>query len=116
MNHDCSKNTAATEQDRFFLNDNDEAISAVADLFKLLGDRTRIKILFTLTSGAKNVCTIASLINSTHSATSHQMRILKDNRLVKFNKVGKEVFYSLDDHHVAELLQTTLQHTSHIDC
>lgn len=72
----------------------------LADLFKVFGDSTRIKILYVLFENEMCVYDIASILNMTQSAISHQLRILKQNRLVKFRKEGKTVLYTLADEHV----------------
>lgn len=88
----------------------EEIVLNLAELFKVFGDPTRVRILFTLSAGELCVCDIASVLNMTQSAISHQLRILKANRLVKFRREGKTVFYSLADAHVATILQQGLQH------
>ncbi len=83
---------------------------SVAELFKALGDLTRIKILHALTFNELCVCEIAELVGMTQSAVSHQLRILRMARLVKFRKSGKRAFYMLDDEHVRTLLEQSLSH------
>ncbi|MDP4177900.1 MAG: metalloregulator ArsR/SmtB family transcription factor, partial [Bacillota bacterium] len=78
----------------------DEILYDLADLFKVLGDSTRIKILCALLQAEMCVCDISSLLGMTQSAISHQLRVLKQARLVKYRKDGKSVYYSLDDEHV----------------
>lgn len=88
----------------------DEIIHDLADLFKVFGDATRVRILYTLAAGELCVCDIASVLNMTQSAISHQLRILKGTRLVKFRREGKTVYYSLADSHVKTILQQGLDH------
>ena len=88
----------------------EEKIYDLADLFKVFGDSTRIKILVSLIDGELCVCDIASLLNMTHSAISHQLKVLKQSNLVKSKKQGKEVFYSLKDKHVITILQQGIEH------
>lgn len=88
----------------------EDIILNLADLFKVFGDPTRVRILYTLSAGELCVCDIASVLNMTQSAISHQLRILKGNRLVKFRREGKTVFYSLADAHVETILKQGLQH------
>jgi len=76
----------------------------MAELFKVFGDTTRIKILYALFASEMCVCDIAALINMTQSAVSHQLRVLKQARLVKYRKEGKVVYYSLDDDHINKYL------------
>ncbi len=86
----------------------------LADLFKTIGDQTRIKILSLLFAADEMcVCDIAEALNMGQSAISHQLRVLRTARLVKFRKDGKEVFYSLDDDHVVKLLSQGLEHVLH---
>ncbi len=82
----------------------------LAELFKVFGDSTRIRILYALSASEMCVCDIAALLNMTQSAISHQLRILKAARLVKHRKTGKVVFYSLDDSHVAHIFAQGLEH------
>ena len=82
----------------------------LADLFKVFGDSTRIKILYVLFENEMCVYDIASILNMTHSAISHQLRILKQNRLVKFRKEGKTVLYTLADEHVFTILSQGIEH------
>lgn len=88
----------------------EEKLYDLAELFKVFGDSTRIKILWALKESEMCVCDIAVLLNMTHSAISHQLRVLKKARLVKSNKVGKVVFYSLDDHHVKHIFDQGFEH------
>ena len=82
----------------------------LAELFKVLGDPTRVKIIFILFKEEMCVCDIAELLGMTQSAISHQLRVLKQARLVKFRKEGKIVFYSLDDEHIGKIFDCGLQH------
>lgn len=82
----------------------------VAELFKIFGDSTRIRILSALLSRELCVCDICSLLNMTKSAVSHQLRILRQAKLVKNRRRGKEIYYSLDDDHVASIINLALEH------
>ncbi len=82
----------------------------LAELFKVFGDSTRIKILFALFEAEVCVCDIAESLHMTQSAVSHQLRILKQAKLVKSRRDGKQVFYSLDDEHVATIINVGLEH------
>ena len=82
----------------------------LAELFKVFGDTTRIKIIYALFEEEMCVCDIADLLNMTQSAISHQLRVLKQARLVKFRKEGKIVFYSLDDCHISQIFSCGLEH------
>ncbi|TQQ85058.1 ArsR family transcriptional regulator [Peptacetobacter hominis] len=88
----------------------DEMLGDLADLFRVFGDSTRVKILFALFSNEMCVCDIAELLGMTHSAISHQLRVLKSARLVKSRKEGKMVFYSLDDEHISRIFECGLAH------
>ena len=85
----------------------------VAELFKIFGDSTRIRILTALQKSELNVCDIASVLNMTKSAISHQLRILRQAKLVKNRRVGKEIFYSLDDEHVHDIIEIAIAHLHH---
>lgn len=82
----------------------------LAELFKVFGDSTRIKIMCALLQSELCVCDIAAIIGSTVSAVSHQLRILKQAKLVKYKKVGKVVYYSLDDEHVSQIFNKGCEH------
>jgi ArsR family transcriptional regulator len=88
----------------------EEILCDIAELYKVFGDTTRIKILYALFESEMCVCDIANIINMTQSAVSHQLRVLKSNRLVKYRREGKTVFYSLADDHVKSILGQGLEH------
>lgn len=90
--------------------EDEEELYDLADLFRVFGDSTRIKILFVLYEGEMCVYDIAQTLSMTQSSISHQLRILKQNRLVKFRKEGKIVFYSLADEHVFSIIHQGLEH------
>ena len=90
-----------------------QEIEKVSRIFKLLSDATRLKILLTLEQGERNVTSIAEVVQMEQSAVSHQLKLLKDNRMVKARREGKTVFYRLDDQHVFDILEETLEHTRH---
>ncbi|WP_281876291.1 ArsR/SmtB family transcription factor [Geobacter hydrogenophilus] len=81
-----------------------------AETFRVLGDPTRVRILQALCLEELCVCDIACLLGATKSAVSHQLRLLRSLRVVKFRKVGRVVYYSLDDSHVRNLLREGLNH------
>lgn len=87
------------------------AVTAIADVFKLLGDPTRVRLLDALSHGEQCVCDLADLVNLSESAVSHQLRVLRGARLVRTRRAGRLVYYSLDDHHVVGLLHDTRKHT-----
>ena len=82
----------------------------LAELFKVFGDSTRIRILFVLFEAEVCVCDLAAALNMTQSAISHQLRILKQNKLVKSRREGKSVFYSLADSHVRTIIDQGREH------
>lgn len=88
----------------------EEHLYDLAELFKVFGDTTRIKILYALFASEMCVCDIAALINMTQSAVSHQLRVLKQARLVKYRKEGKVVYYSLDDDHIKQIFDQGYMH------
>lgn len=90
----------------------DEVLSDLADLFKIFGDSTRIKILYALLRSELCVCDIADLLGLTQSAISHQLRALKNARLVSSRREGKTVFYALADDHVKTIIDQGLEHVS----
>jgi len=88
----------------------DEIIQAIAETFRVLGDPTRVKIIFALSQEELCVCDLANLLGATKSAVSHQLRILRNMRIVKYRKEGKRAFYSLDDDHIRNLFEEGLRH------
>ena len=82
----------------------------LAELFKVFGDSTRIRILFVLFEAEVCVCDLAKALNMTQSAISHQLRILKQNKLVKSRRDGKSIFYSLADEHVRTIIDQGREH------
>ena len=88
----------------------EEELYNLAELFKIFGDSTRIRILFVLFEAVVCVCDLAHALNMTQSAISHQLRILKQNKLVKNRREGKSIFYSLADDHVRTIIAQGLEH------
>lgn len=88
-------------------------VSGLADLFKVLGDETRTKILYVLSLDELCVCDIATILDTTISNVSHHLRLLRAARLVKYRREGKNVFYSLDDDHVVNLFKEGFDHIKH---
>ena len=91
-----------------------ETIDSLSKLFKVLGDPTRIKILWALNVHDLCVLDICEVLGMTKSAVSHQLGTLKEAKLVKARREGKEVYYSLDDEHVKEIFETGIIHVTHI--
>ena len=90
----------------------EEVLLRLAETFRVLGDPTRVRILQALSLEELCVCDIASLLGTTKSAISHQLRLLRSLRIVKFRKDGRIVYYSLDDSHVGILLREGLSHVT----
>ena len=88
----------------------EEILYDLADLYKVFGDSTRIKILYVLFESEMCVCDIAQVLNMTPSAISHQLRVLKNSQLIKFRREGKSIFYSLADNHVRTILDQGIEH------
>ncbi|MDO5344971.1 MAG: metalloregulator ArsR/SmtB family transcription factor [Lachnospiraceae bacterium] len=88
----------------------EDALYDLAELFKIFGDSTRIRILFVLFEAEVCVCDLAQALHMTQSAISHQLRILKQNKLVKNRREGKSIFYSLADDHVRTIIAQGLDH------
>lgn len=88
----------------------DEILYDLAELFKVFGDSTRIKILYSMFENELCVNDIARLLNLSQSSVSHQLRILKTSKLVKFRREGKSIYYSLDDEHVRSIISMGMEH------
>lgn len=88
----------------------DEILYDLAELFKVFGDTTRIRILYALFESELCVNDMAQLLGLSQTAVSHQLRVLKNNKLVRFRKEGKIVFYSLDDDHVRSIIEMGMEH------
>ena len=108
---ECAVHDEVVQSVRGMLPDDDDLYD-LAELFKVFGDSTRIRILFVLFESEMCVCDIAQLLNMTQSAISHQLRILKQGRLVKSRREGKSIFYSLADSHVETVLAQGMEHIS----
>lgn len=91
----------------------DNQLAFLADLYKVFGDSTRIRILYALSRQEMCVQDIAGTLKMTQSAISHQLRVLKQNFLVKNRREGKTIYYSLDDEHVAMIMAQGLEHVKH---
>lgn len=88
-------------------------ISRMADIFKSLSDPSRLRIVLSLLDRELCVCDLAAVCNQTDSAVSHQLRILRTLNIVKNRRVGKMIYYTLDDDHVASLIRMSLKHVRH---
>ncbi len=90
----------------------EELLYDLAELFKIFGDSTRIRILYVLSEAEMCVCDIAQLLGMSQSAISHQLRCLKQSKLVKYRREGKSMFYSLADNHVKTILSQGMEHVA----
>ncbi len=89
---------------------NEDDMYDLAELFKIFGDSTRIRILFSLYDGDLNVTDLTERLSMTQSAVSHQLKILKTNKLIRSRREGKAIFYSLADEHVHAILEIGMDH------
>lgn len=94
---------------------NENIFNHLADLFKLIGDTTRCRILFALDQDEMCVCDLANVLNMTKSSISHQLAVLRRSGIVRCRKSGKEVYYTLDDEHIVKLFEIGLEHINHKD-
>ncbi len=90
----------------------DSIFTSLSETFKTLGDKTRVKILYALSKQELCVCDISAVLEMSISAISHQLRILRSMKLVKYRKEGKVVYYSLDDDHIEQLLKRAYEHVT----
>jgi len=88
----------------------DEKLCEIAELFKVFGDTTRTKILSALFEHELSVCCISEIVNMSSSAVSHQLRILRQTKIVRSRRQGKEIYYTLDDDHIAKIYRMALEH------
>ncbi|NQX62393.1 ArsR/SmtB family transcription factor [Paenibacillus qinlingensis] len=91
----------------------EESAASLSEIFKALGDPTRIKIIYALLQSELCVHDLTLVLEMGQSAVSHQLRYLRNLRIVKRRKVGKTVYYSLDDAHIEQIFSLTLQHITH---
>lgn len=85
-------------------------IIELSDFYKVMGDQTRLKLLMTLEAGRLCVSDLSCILNMSLSAISHQLKVLRTAKLVKTTKIGKEVYYELDDDHIKDILEKGLEH------
>jgi ArsR family transcriptional regulator, lead/cadmium/zinc/bismuth-responsive transcriptional repressor len=85
-------------------------VEAIAETFRVLGDPTRVRILDVLAMGELCVCDLAALVGISESAVSHQLRLLRGMRLVRPRRAGRQVFYSMDDQHIVQLMRLAITH------
>ena len=111
---DSNKDYIHTQEDIVEVLENtmpqEEVLYDLAELFKVFGDSTRIRILYVLFETEMCVYDLSKILNVTQSAISHQLRVLKQNKLVKFRREGKNIFYSLADEHVRTIIKQGMEH------
>ena len=90
----------------------DDAVQTLADMFRVLGDPTRVRILDVLAAGELCVCDLAELVGISESAVSHQLRLMRGMRLVRPRRAGRQVYYAIDDQHILSLFQQGLRHVT----
>lgn len=112
-NHPCSLHESIVRTLTEKLPSEDK-LDQLEDLFKIFGDSTRIKILYVLHQDELCVCDIASVLSMNQSAVSHQLRILRQNRLIKSRRSGKNIYYSLADEHVHTIISMGIDHIQEI--
>ena len=91
----------------------EDSLNKLTEFFKILGDTTRVKILFALDKNELCVCDIANILGMSKSSISHQLGTLRRSGIVKCKKIGKEVFYMLDDEHVRQVFEVGMEHINH---
>ena len=109
----CCESTEVQEERLRIVNEplpDETELYDLAELFKVFGDSTRIRILYVLFEAEVCVCDLAAALNMTQSAISHQLKILKQNRLIKSRREGKSIFYSLADDHVRTIIAQGQEH------
>lgn len=114
MNDLCSREHPHPDLQKLHcLMPDDDRLFDLADLFRVFGDSTRVRILYALFESELCVCDLSELLGLTQSAVSHQLRTLKDAKLVRARREGKSMFYALDDDHVRQILSVGLEHLVH---
>lgn len=89
---------------------NDDCIIDLADMFKIFADSTRLKIICAILKEELCVCDLSELLNLNQTTVSHQLKVLRDSKLVKYRREGKQIFYSLKDEHVIQIISAGLSH------
>lgn len=88
----------------------DATLCGLSEFFRVFGDSTRIRILYALSRSEMCVCDLSDLLDTSQSAVSHQLQLLRSRRLVKYRREGKTVFYSLDDEHIFSIINMGIEH------
>ena len=108
---ECCKSHKQTVDSARTLMPDEEALADIADLFRVFGDTTRVRIICTLLRRETAVCALAEALGMSQSAISHQLRVLKQARLVKTRRDGATIYYSLNDEHIEGIFRLALEHT-----
>ena len=110
--HSCADGCVSSEavSERRERMPREEELYELSDFFKLFGDSTRMRILFAIDEGPLCVCEISAVLEMTKSAISHQLKTLRQNNLIKAERRGKNVYYSLSDSHVKDIIEKALEH------
>lgn len=112
----CDETCNGTEMDIYSVKEamlDEETVIVLSDVFKALGDPTRVRIIYALLQKELCVHDLTVVLDMAQSAISHQLRVLRNLRIVKRRKVGKTVFYSLDDSHIEQIFSQTIHHIKH---
>jgi len=88
----------------------DDVVNELAEFFKVFGDATRLRILHALSMAEMCVCDLCELLGMNQSAVSHQLKVLRQSRLIKYRREGRNVYYSLDDEHIQQIFEVGLKH------
>ncbi|NCN04744.1 MAG: winged helix-turn-helix transcriptional regulator [Spirochaetales bacterium] len=110
----CSKYALSCKENEIELREGIQKVSGLSELFRVLADETRTRILYLLSRQELCVCDLAYLLEMTSPAVSHHLRLLKTMRLVKTRRDGKQVYYLLDDEHVLTLIEVAREHYGHL--
>jgi len=110
MHKDICNEFCPHSDETAYLKDKLLEVSGLSELFKVLGDETRTKILYLLSERELCTCDLAELLETSLSAISHHLRLLKAHRLVRYRREGKMVYYSLDDEHIVNLIKQAQEH------
>lgn len=88
----------------------DDVVNELAEFFKVFGDATRLRILHALSIAEMCVCDLCEFLGMNQSAVSHQLKVLRQSRLIKYRREGRNIYYSLDDEHIQQIIQVGLKH------
>ena len=111
----CDCNMINEDRVKYIANNipSDETLNRLADIYKIMADRTRCKLLYILQQGEMCVCDIANIMSMSKSSISHQLAKMRELSVVKCRRDGKAIYYSLDDEHISQLYSIGIEHISH---